>query len=108
MSGILDIPSTLSCIKAISHEVDCIQSFCHSLCVLVVDLSNGSDFPNQLAILQCNIFCRLDIPELFYATVSTHRCQIVVKYLSKRCQSHHMDAVMLYLHNTEYTEKAVL
>jgi hypothetical protein len=51
------------------------------------------------------LFCRWDIPELFYATVSTHRCQLVVKYLSKRCQSYRMDAAMFYLHNTE---KAVL
>jgi hypothetical protein len=40
-----------SCIKAISHEVDevdCIQSFCHSLFLLVVDIPNGSDFPKPV------------------------------------------------------------
>jgi hypothetical protein len=73
-----DIPSTLSCSNAIGHEVDCIRSLCYSLCVLVVDLPNGNDFPNQLVILPYNIFCRIDIPELLYATVSTYRCQIVV------------------------------
>ena len=29
-------------------------------------------------------------------TVSTHRCQIVVKYMSKRCQSYRMEAAMVF------------
>ena len=48
ISGIFDIPSIWSCIKAITHEVDCIQAFCHLLFLLVVDLPNSSDFPKPV------------------------------------------------------------
>ena len=45
-----DIPTTWSCIKAISPEakMDCIRLFYHSLFLLVVDLPNGSDFPKPV------------------------------------------------------------
>jgi hypothetical protein len=49
ISGIFDIPST--CIKAISHEVDCIRLLyiCHSLFLLLIDIPNGSDFPKPFS-----------------------------------------------------------
>jgi hypothetical protein len=52
-------------------------------------------------------FLSMRLSRIVLSYNSTH--QIVVKYLSKRCQSYRMEAAMgFFLHNTDDTEKAVL
>ena len=93
-----DIPSSWSCIKATSPEaeMDCIRSFCHSLFLLVVDLPNGSDFPKPVGNTAIQYFLSMRHSRIVLSYSSTHRCQIVVKYLSKRCQSYRMEAAMFF------------
>ena len=96
MSGIFDIPSTFSCIKAISREVDYIRSFCRSLFLLVVDLSKpvgNTSIDYFLSMRHSSIvlcYC-------FNASMP-NRGKISVDVWRLPC----------FLHNTEDTEKAVL
>ena len=94
-----DIPSSWSCIKAYKswgwnglHTI--VLSFCHSLFLLVVDLPNGSDFPKPVGNTAIQYFLSMRHSRIVLSYSSTHRCQIVVKYLSKRCQSYRMEAAM--------------
>ena len=76
--------------------MDCIRSFCHSLFLLVVDLPNGSHFPKPVGNTAIQYFLSMRHSRIVLSYSSTHRCQIVVKYLSKHCQSYRMEAAMVF------------
>ena len=77
--------------------MDCIRSFSHSLFLLVVELRNGIDFPKPVGNTAIQYFLSMRHSRIVLSYNSTHRCQIVVKYLSKRCQSYRKEAVMFFL-----------
>ena len=77
--------------------MDCIRSFSHSLFLLVVELRNGIDFPKPVGNTAIQYFLSMRHSRIVLSYNSTHRCQIVVKYLSKRCQSYRKEAAMFFL-----------
>jgi hypothetical protein len=66
------------------------------LFLLVVDLPNGSDFPKPVGNTAIQYFLSMRHSRIVLSYSSTHQCQIVVKYMSKRCQSYRMEAAMLF------------
>jgi len=109
ISGIFDIPSTWSCIKAISHEVDCIRSLCHSLFLLVVDLPNGSDFPKPVGNTAIQYFLSMRHSRIVLCNCFNSSMPNSGK-ISGRSAVNHIAWRLpcFFLHNTEDTEKAVL
>jgi hypothetical protein len=85
-------------------KVDCIQSFCHSLFLLVVDLPNGSDFPKPVGntAIQYFLSMRHSRIVLCYCFNSSmpNSGKISVEALSKK---NRMEAAMFFLNNTEDT-----
>ena len=103
-----NIPSSWSCIKAISpeDEMDCIRSFCHSLFLLVVDLPNGSDFPKPVGNTAIQYFFLMRhsriVSSYCFNSSMPNSGNISVEALS---MSYRMEAAMLFLHNMEERRK---